>query len=360
MSGGGRRGGRTGSGPRSCGRSSSSAGRRAGVAGRRRTRASRARCHVSAQPVRRFGAHPPTPAVRPGIVLHVPVLLVLVILLTSAAPAAATAWRWPLRGEVITPFRLAADRFAPGQHRGIDIAAAAGAAVRSACPRPRPVRRPPPGPRARGQRRVRPARGDLPRARDDRRPPRRGGRGRREDRNGRGLAPPARRPPHRPPERLPRPPHPPHRPRAPTARSTPRRDDPAARDPLGPPPAPHTTRATARAAPTPASSRSPHGSASPPPRRRAPRRGRPTSTPHGTRGGRGRVVRTAQVAAGAGGAVPIASADHGVLRHHADLLRQRGPASGARVHDDRGRRRRPASAAAGGGRVLPHGHRRAR
>lgn len=47
--------------------------------------------------------------------------------------AVRAAWRWPLRGEVVTPFHIATDPFAPGQHRGIDIAAPAGAAVRSAC-----------------------------------------------------------------------------------------------------------------------------------------------------------------------------------------------------------------------------------
>ena len=70
---------------------------------------------------------------------------------------------------------------------------------------------------------------------------------------------------------------------------------------------------------------------------------------------RGRRRRTAAPAAGAGGAVPIASADHGVLRHHADLLRQRG----ARISGTRTRRSRPTSSpgtcgAAGGGRLLPH------
>ncbi len=62
-------------------------------------------------------------------------LVLLLALATLVVPAdAAAAWRWPLRGEVITPFRLAANPFAAGQHRGIDIAAAPGAPVRSACP----------------------------------------------------------------------------------------------------------------------------------------------------------------------------------------------------------------------------------
>jgi hypothetical protein len=62
-------------------------------------------------------------------------LLLALLVLAVAAPAQAGApWRWPLRGEVVTPFRITANPFAPGQHRGIDIAAAAGARVRSACP----------------------------------------------------------------------------------------------------------------------------------------------------------------------------------------------------------------------------------
>lgn len=51
------------------------------------------------------------------------------------APGAAAerAWRWPVRGEIITPFAVGADPFARGQHRGIDIAARAGARVGAAC-----------------------------------------------------------------------------------------------------------------------------------------------------------------------------------------------------------------------------------
>ncbi|HEV3000138.1 MAG TPA: peptidoglycan DD-metalloendopeptidase family protein [Solirubrobacteraceae bacterium] len=50
----------------------------------------------------------------------------------SESPPRAT-WLWPVRGQVVTPFHVTAHRFAPGQHRGIDIAATAGATVRSAC-----------------------------------------------------------------------------------------------------------------------------------------------------------------------------------------------------------------------------------
>ena len=60
----------------------------------------------------------------------------------------------------------------------------------------------------------------------------------------------------------------------------------------------------------------------------------------------------------------VTSEAHGrralLLRHHADLLRQRGPAPGARVHDDRRRRDGPPPPPARGGRLLPHRDRRAR
>ena len=52
--------------------------------------------------------------------------------------------------------------------------------------------------------------------------------------------------------------------------------------------------------------------------------------------------------------------DSELLRHHADLLRKRGAASRARVHDDRRRRDRAPSPPARRGRVLPDRHRRAR
>ena len=62
-------------------------------------------------------------------------LLVSLVSTALASPAdAAASWRWPLRGDVLTPFRLGPHPFAPGQHRGIDIAATAGARVSSACP----------------------------------------------------------------------------------------------------------------------------------------------------------------------------------------------------------------------------------
>ncbi|MBJ7355629.1 MAG: hypothetical protein JHC98_12460, partial [Thermoleophilaceae bacterium] len=62
-------------------------------------------------------------------------LATIAILLTLATPGGAAAadagssveghgaWPWPLLGEVITPYRNGSDRYAAGQHRGLDIAA---------------------------------------------------------------------------------------------------------------------------------------------------------------------------------------------------------------------------------------------
>ena len=66
--------------------------------------------------------------------MHAVLVLAFLLALVMPAPAAADLWRWPVRGEVLTPFHVVANPFARGQHRGIDIAAAAGAHVRSACP----------------------------------------------------------------------------------------------------------------------------------------------------------------------------------------------------------------------------------
>lgn len=59
--------------------------------------------------------------------------LALLFAVTGAlAPAAQASWQWPVSGDVITPYRNGTDPYASGQHRGIDIAAPAGAAVRAA------------------------------------------------------------------------------------------------------------------------------------------------------------------------------------------------------------------------------------
>ena len=60
-------------------------------------------------------------------------------------------------------------------------------------------------------------------------------------------------------------------------------------------------------------------------------------------------------------APPLASGTrHGLLRHDAHLLRQRGAAPRPCVHDDRGGHPRPPPPPARRGRLLPHRHRRAR
>jgi hypothetical protein len=56
-------------------------------------------------------------------------LVVLTLALALLLPASArgdSGWTWPLRGEVITPYRNGDDPYAARQHRGIDIAAAVG------------------------------------------------------------------------------------------------------------------------------------------------------------------------------------------------------------------------------------------
>ncbi|MEA2361093.1 MAG: hypothetical protein QOD71_238 [Thermoleophilaceae bacterium] len=59
--------------------------------------------------------------------LLIPAATLAAVLLT-AAPARAD-WIWPVRGEVITPYRNGDDPYAAGQHRGIDIAADPGTPV---------------------------------------------------------------------------------------------------------------------------------------------------------------------------------------------------------------------------------------
>jgi hypothetical protein len=76
-------------------------------------------------------AHPAAQA--PGRDRPQPVFLLIVVVLALPSTAHARAWRWPVRGEVVRGFELKRDRFAPGQHRGIEIQAREGAPVRSAC-----------------------------------------------------------------------------------------------------------------------------------------------------------------------------------------------------------------------------------
>jgi hypothetical protein len=60
------------------------------------------------------------------LILHLATTLLAFVLLV---PPAWAEWVWPVRGEVITPYRNGTDPYASGQHRGIDIAAAAGTPV---------------------------------------------------------------------------------------------------------------------------------------------------------------------------------------------------------------------------------------
>jgi hypothetical protein len=67
-----------------------------------------------------------------------PLVLAAVLLWLATPPSAAAAarrWHWPVRGELTGRFRVTpASPYAAGQRRGIDIAAAPGTAVGSACP----------------------------------------------------------------------------------------------------------------------------------------------------------------------------------------------------------------------------------
>ena len=68
------------------------------------------------------------------IVIAVALLVFVVIAVLVAAPAAnASPWRRPVDGSVLRAFAVGADRFARGQHRGVDLDAPVGAAVRAAC-----------------------------------------------------------------------------------------------------------------------------------------------------------------------------------------------------------------------------------
>src|SRR4051794_20478466 len=55
--------------------------------------------------------------------------LVAALQLMSSSALASGEWTWPVRGEVITPYRNGTDPYAAGQHRGIDIASPVGTPV---------------------------------------------------------------------------------------------------------------------------------------------------------------------------------------------------------------------------------------
>ncbi|MDX6689391.1 MAG: hypothetical protein QOG15_848 [Solirubrobacteraceae bacterium] len=65
--------------------------------------------------------------------------LVFLIALSLIAPMSAVAradhdWQSPVKGPVVRAFGLSADRFAGGQHRGVDLGAQVGTTVRASCP----------------------------------------------------------------------------------------------------------------------------------------------------------------------------------------------------------------------------------
>jgi murein DD-endopeptidase MepM/ murein hydrolase activator NlpD len=60
-------------------------------------------------------------------------LAAVVALLVPAASAPAGAWERPVEGPVLRPFAVGPDRFAAGQHRGIDLGAPPGIRVLAAC-----------------------------------------------------------------------------------------------------------------------------------------------------------------------------------------------------------------------------------
>jgi murein DD-endopeptidase MepM/ murein hydrolase activator NlpD len=68
--------------------------------------------------------------------MRVPHLIAAVLALVAATEPAAAGWRPPVGGEVVRPFDLGADPFEAGRHRGADLAAAPGAAVRAPCAGP--------------------------------------------------------------------------------------------------------------------------------------------------------------------------------------------------------------------------------
>src|SRR5947208_10312501 len=55
--------------------------------------------------------------------------LVAALQLLSSSAVASGDWTWPVRGEVIPPYRNGTDPYAAGQHRGIDIAPPVGTPV---------------------------------------------------------------------------------------------------------------------------------------------------------------------------------------------------------------------------------------
>lgn len=91
------------------------------------------RCFASthAQPLASVLLRPSVASVRWLLIIAVPVLLASFAAMATAA--IAREWIRPVDGSVIRPFWVGADRYAAGQHRGVDLAAAPGSRVRAAC-----------------------------------------------------------------------------------------------------------------------------------------------------------------------------------------------------------------------------------
>lgn len=63
------------------------------------------------------------------------VLAAILILFAASAADAHVRWHWPVpEHTVLRRFLLGADRYAPGQHRGVTLAAAPGGPVGAVCP----------------------------------------------------------------------------------------------------------------------------------------------------------------------------------------------------------------------------------
>ena len=58
-------------------------------------------------------------------------LVALVAVVCLVSPGSASAWSWPASGDVLRGFSLGDDPYAPGQHRGVDIAGPRGSELRA-------------------------------------------------------------------------------------------------------------------------------------------------------------------------------------------------------------------------------------
>jgi murein DD-endopeptidase MepM/ murein hydrolase activator NlpD len=59
-------------------------------------------------------------------------VLIVVMWAVAATPALAETWTWPVRGHVVTAYVNAGGPYASGQHRGVDLSAAIGTPVLAA------------------------------------------------------------------------------------------------------------------------------------------------------------------------------------------------------------------------------------